>query len=370
MLFVIDDAGRISDIVDNCAPALAQRSGATNALGPVAPALNALLCDSVERSRGVDAASGPPLEPLEVGALAAAVYAECAGAGFTRLAEIVSAPPDTLGAVADALENAADWAGVSLCVAPALAADGDKTAYMAAVGHFSAARGGADRRWGLAVGDIARTKPRTTLELALAAAETRAAAPRYLVWPRDADAAPAAEAHLKAVAAAAGVGPIWSLVGADRAGAIGRAFNAAGGVVFGSTGPAQPKRRRGVELRIDGPSCSAAMLRATFGAPAHAAAAAAWRSAAEDATAAIGRAEGGALRIGASADMVVFDSDHPALAGAPDDHALYAYISRGDARALRSVIGAGRMLAAHGRHRDAELIGRRARNAIWAAIQR
>ncbi len=70
----------------------------------------------------------------------------------------------------------------------------------------------------------------------------------------------------------------------------------------------------------------------------------------------------GRLAPGASADLVVLDAAHPALAGRTGDAALDTWIFGGAERAVRDVVVAGRHVVAQGRHRAREAV-----EATWRA---
>jgi formimidoylglutamate deiminase len=71
------------------------------------------------------------------------------------------------------------------------------------------------------------------------------------------------------------------------------------------------------------------------------------------------------LTVGASADVVSLDADHPALVGRSGDALLDGWIFAGDTRCVQAVWRRGERVVEHGRHRDAWAIG-----AAYAATVR
>jgi formiminoglutamate deiminase len=63
------------------------------------------------------------------------------------------------------------------------------------------------------------------------------------------------------------------------------------------------------------------------------------------------------LAVGASADIVALDRDHPALIGRSGDALLDGWIFAGDARCVETVWRGGKRVVERGRHRDATAIG-------------
>jgi formiminoglutamate deiminase len=63
------------------------------------------------------------------------------------------------------------------------------------------------------------------------------------------------------------------------------------------------------------------------------------------------------LAVGASADIVSLDAEHPALVGRSGDALLDGWIFAGDGRCVESVWRRGERVVEHGRHRDAGAIG-------------
>ncbi|TBW41043.1 formimidoylglutamate deiminase [Siculibacillus lacustris] len=76
--------------------------------------------------------------------------------------------------------------------------------------------------------------------------------------------------------------------------------------------------------------------------------------------------ETGRLAIGARADVVVLDADHPALAGRHDDAALDSWIFAAASNPVRDVWVAGRQVVADGRHHARAPIEARGRAALRA----
>ena len=74
-----------------------------------------------------------------------------------------------------------------------------------------------------------------------------------------------------------------------------------------------------------------------------------WRSAAREGSQAIGQ-PAGIIDLGARADWVVLDPDHPNMAGAGADEALDHLIFAGGSAAIRDVMVAGRWVIRDGRH--------------------
>ncbi|MBS0611927.1 MAG: amidohydrolase family protein [Proteobacteria bacterium] len=74
-----------------------------------------------------------------------------------------------------------------------------------------------------------------------------------------------------------------------------------------------------------------------------------WAHAARAGARALGQAVG-ELRIGARADWLVLDGDHPSLAGAPPERALDRLVFGGGRAAIRDVMVGGRVVVRDGRH--------------------
>jgi formiminoglutamate deiminase len=74
--------------------------------------------------------------------------------------------------------------------------------------------------------------------------------------------------------------------------------------------------------------------------------------------------DAGALRVGARADIVVLDLDHPSLCAARGDVILDAWIFSGDNGAVRDVFCAGAPVVEGGRHREREAILARYRETL------
>lgn len=64
----------------------------------------------------------------------------------------------------------------------------------------------------------------------------------------------------------------------------------------------------------------------------------------------------GAIRPGFRADLVVLDTDHPALVGRDEDQLLDAWIFSGEDTPVRDVMVGGTWVVQHGRHRKQEVI--------------
>jgi formimidoylglutamate deiminase len=80
-----------------------------------------------------------------------------------------------------------------------------------------------------------------------------------------------------------------------------------------------------------------------------------WRDACRGGAQALGR-ECGRLAIGARADLLVLDSDHPQLLGREDDALLDSFIFSGNSNPIRQVISGGQWLIQDGRHTREEAI--------------
>jgi formimidoylglutamate deiminase len=78
---------------------------------------------------------------------------------------------------------------------------------------------------------------------------------------------------------------------------------------------------------------------------------------------ALGVPESG-LAVGAAADIVSLNLDHPSLAGRRGDALLDGWIFAGRAGMVETVWRFGRIVVQHGRHRDAERIGARYRQVL------
>lgn len=89
-----------------------------------------------------------------------------------------------------------------------------------------------------------------------------------------------------------------------------------------------------------------------------------YEAACRDGAAAIGR-NAGALRVGAIADIVAPDADHPILAGRRDDTALDSWLFSGDRSIVRNVWVSGCHVIAEGRHPVRDAVRRR-----FAAVMR
>jgi formimidoylglutamate deiminase len=80
-----------------------------------------------------------------------------------------------------------------------------------------------------------------------------------------------------------------------------------------------------------------------------------WRDAAREGARAIGQ-PAGVIEVGARADWLVLDRDHPSMAGASDESALDHLLFAGGSAAIRRVMVGGRWVIEEGRHAlDAEL---------------
>lgn len=78
----------------------------------------------------------------------------------------------------------------------------------------------------------------------------------------------------------------------------------------------------------------------------------------------------GALAAGRRADLIVLDSDHPALAATEGDMLLDAFVLASGAHALRHVMVGGRWRIRDGRHRDRARIARDYRKALARLVAR
>jgi formimidoylglutamate deiminase len=74
-----------------------------------------------------------------------------------------------------------------------------------------------------------------------------------------------------------------------------------------------------------------------------------WRDAARDGARAIGQPTG-VIEVGARADWLVLDRDHPSMAGTADESALDHLLFAGGSAAIRRVMVAGRWVIEEGRH--------------------
>jgi formimidoylglutamate deiminase len=83
-----------------------------------------------------------------------------------------------------------------------------------------------------------------------------------------------------------------------------------------------------------------------------------WREAARCGAQALGQ-NAGALAVGARADWLVLDADHPALAGACEDGLLDRLVFAGGAAAIRDVMVAGRWVVRAGHHPAEDVLARR-----------
>jgi formimidoylglutamate deiminase len=103
------------------------------------------------------------------------------------------------------------------------------------------------------------------------------------------------------------------------------------------------KRRRRAVLASDTESHTGARL---------------WREAARCGAQALGQ-NTGALAVGARADWLVLDADHPSLAGAHDDGVLDRLVFAGGSAAIRDVMVAGRWVVRAGHHQAEDAVARR-----------
>ncbi len=101
----------------------------------------------------------------------------------------------------------------------------------------------------------------------------------------------------------------------------------------------------------------AAQARNTAAAPGGSTGAALWRAALSGGARALGRPLG-AIAAGLRADLVVLDSDHPALVGRDGDAVLDSWLFSGNTTPVRDVMAGGRWVVKDGRHRDEEPIAR------------
>ncbi|MFY8151470.1 MAG: amidohydrolase family protein, partial [Hyphomicrobiales bacterium] len=69
----------------------------------------------------------------------------------------------------------------------------------------------------------------------------------------------------------------------------------------------------------------------------------------------------GAIEAGRRADLIVLDTDHPALVGRPSDRWLDAFIFCGNDSPVRDVMVGGRMVVKDGAHLAAEPVRARFR---------
>jgi formimidoylglutamate deiminase len=83
-----------------------------------------------------------------------------------------------------------------------------------------------------------------------------------------------------------------------------------------------------------------------------------WREAARSGAQALGQ-NTGALAVGARADWLVLDADHPALAGARDDGVLDRLVFADGRAAIRDVMVAGRWVVRSGHHPAEDEVARR-----------
>ncbi|BBE71937.1 formimidoylglutamate deiminase [Oharaeibacter diazotrophicus] len=85
--------------------------------------------------------------------------------------------------------------------------------------------------------------------------------------------------------------------------------------------------------------------------------------------AALGRGPAG-LAVGATADIVGLDADHPALVGAVGDRVLDRWIFAGGTAAVATVWARGRKVVADGRHLGRDAVAARYRKALAAVLAR